>query len=208
MQNYVITIARGFGSGGAQIARALSKELNIPFYENQILAMASEHSGISKEKFAQADEKLQGGLLQKLKAAPNTDRILLPADKHFVSDDNLFAIQAAVIRELAESESCIIVGKCANFLLRERSNVLSVYIEAPRAYCLKSVMEKMGISEEEAHALITKTDRYRSDYFQYYSGGRIWTDPVLYDLTLNTDRVGLDNAVALIMEYAKIKFGI
>jgi cytidylate kinase len=208
MNNYVITIARGFGSGGKQVGLALSDELGIPCYESQILAMASEYSGIRKEKFAQMDEKLRSGsLLQKLKSAPNIDRVVTPSDKKFVSDDNLFSIQTRIIHELAEKESCIIIGKCANYILRGALNVVSVYIEAPRAVCLARVMDKLGISEEEAHALIAKTDKYRADYFHYYTGGKVWTDPVLYDMTLNSGRVSIEKCVKLIQECLKIKFG-
>lgn len=209
VQNFVITLARGFGSGGKQIGLLLSQAFGIPCYESQILSMASEYSGISKEKFAMVDEKLQGSwLIKKLKDAPNIDHIVMPSDKKFVSDDNLFSIQTKVIRELAATESCIIIGKCANFILRDLPNVLSVYVEAPRAYCLKRIMEKLGVTEKEAHALISKTDKYRADYFKYYTGGRTWTDPVLYDITLNTDRLGLDKCVSLIQELVRIKFAL
>jgi len=206
MNNYVITIARGFGSGGKQVGLALSHELGIPCYESQILSLASEYSGLNINMFVKVDEKLHSGFLQKLKAAPNTDHIVSPSDKKFISADNLFRIQTKIIRELAEKESCIIVGKCANYILRDLDNVISVYIEAPRAYCLASIVEKLDVTEEEAHKLIAKTDKYRADYFKHYTGGRIWTDPVLYDITLNSDRVGIDKCVELIKEYVKIKF--
>jgi cytidylate kinase len=207
MDNYVITIARGFGSGGKQIGLDLSHELDIPCYESQILSMASEYSGISIKKFAQVDEKLRGaGFLQGLKATPNVDHIVSPSEKKFVSDNNLFSIQTRIIRELAKNESCIIIGKCANYILRDLSNVISIYIEAPRAYCLRKVMDKLGVTEEEAHKLIEKTDKYRADYFHHYTGGRLWTDPVQYDMTLNSDRIGSEKCVQLIKEYIKIKF--
>jgi cytidylate kinase len=207
MNNYVITIARGFGSGGKQIGLELSRELKIPCYESQILSMASEYSGISIKKFGQVDEKLRGpGFLQGLKSSPNTDDVVSPSEKKFISDNNLFTIQTRIIRELADRESCIIIGKCANYILRDRNNVISVYIEAPRAYCLRRVMEKLGVSEDEAHKLIAKTDKYRADYFHHYTGGRVWTDPVLYDLTLNSERIGSAQCVKLIKEYIKIKF--
>lgn len=209
MTNYVITIARGFGSGGKQIGLALSKELGIPCYESQILALASDYSGISREKFAQVDEKLRGiSILQKLKAAPNIDDIVEPTSKKFVSDDNLFSIQTKILRELAKKESCIIIGKCANYVLRDMKNVISVYIEAPRAACLKNVVDKQGVSEEEAHTLIAKTDKYRADYFHHYTGGHTWTDPVLYDLTLNSYRLGAQKCVALIKDLVEIKFNV
>jgi len=206
--NYVITISRGYGSGGKHIGLALSKELGIPCYENQILSLASEYSGISKSKFAQVDEKLRGHrFLSGLKAAPNIEQSVSPSDRKFVSDDNLFAIQSKIIHRLAENESCIIIGKCANYILRDLSNVISIYVEAPRAYCLKVITDRLGITEEEGHNLIHKTDKYRADYFHYYTGGHVWTDPVLYDLTINSDRVGRENAVTLIKQYVKIKLG-
>jgi len=208
MNNYVITIARGFGSGGKQVGLALSRDLGIPCYESQILALASEYSGINQNKFVKVDEKLPLPLsfLPKLKGAPNTDHLMTPQDKKFVSAKNLFNIQTKIIRELAEKESCIIIGKCANFILRDLKNVISVYIEAPRAYCLANVMEKMDATEEEANRLITETDKYRAAYFKYYTRGRVWTDPVLYDMTLNSERVGIEKCVKLIKEYINIKF--
>ena len=208
-KNYVITISRGLGSGGKHVGFALSEMLGIPCYESQILSLASEYSGISKEKFAQVDEKLRGShLLSKLKSSHNIDHVVSPTDKKFVSDDNLFNIQTKIIRQLAETESCIIIGKCANYILRDYPNVVSVYIEAPRAYCLKSVMDRMGLTEEEGNKMIHKVDKYRANYFRYYTDGRDWTDPVLYDMTINTDRVGCEKAAELIHCYLNIKFGI
>jgi cytidylate kinase len=206
MDNYVITIARGFGSGGKQIGLALSKDLGIPCYESQILALAAEYSGINKKMFVKVDEKLPFSFLPRLKSTPNTDHIVMPTDSKFFAANNLFNIQTKIIRELAEKESCIIIGKCANYLLRDLKNVISVYIEAPRAYCVKNVMEKLDVPEFEAHRIIKDTDRYRAAYFKYYTGGRIWTDPVLYDMTLNSERVGAEKCVELIKNYIKIKF--
>jgi len=208
MENYVITIARGFGSGGKQVGLALSRDLGIPCYESQILALASEYSGINKSRFVKVDEKLPLPIsfLPKLKEAANIDHILTPQDRKFTSAKNLFNIQTKIIRELAEKESCIIIGKCANYILRDLKNVISVYIEAPRAYCRANVMNKLDSTEEEANRLITETDKYRAAYFKYYTKGRNWTDPVLYDMTLNSERVGVDKCVELIKSYIKIKF--
>jgi cytidylate kinase len=210
MKNYVITIARGFGSGGKQVGLELSSDLGIPCYDSQILALASEYSGINEKMFAKLDEKLPlpFSFLPRLKSTPSTDHIMTPQDKKFTSAKNLFDIQTKIIRELAENQSCIIIGKCANYILRDFKNVISVYIEAPRAYCLANVMKRMDVTEEEAHRLITETDKYRAAYFKYYTGGRVWTDPVLYDITLNSDRMGIEKCVKLIKEYVKIKFSV
>ena len=208
MDNFVITIARGFGSGGKQIGLALSKQLGIPCYESQILSMASNSSGINKDLFFQVDEKLRGyHLIKRLMKSANKDDIVEPTDKSFISDVNLYNIQAKIIKELAKQQSCIIIGKCANHLLRDYENTVSVYIEAPRAFCVKNVIERLGVTEEEAHRMIYQTDRYRADYYKYYTGGETWTNPVLYDMTLNSDRMGMDKCTELIIQYLKIKLG-
>lgn len=206
MKNYVITIARGFGSGGKDIGNRLSKELGIPCYERQILEMASEQSGLSQELFKNVDEKLPKGFLRKrLQGFPSTNYVVSPTEKHFVSDVNLYNIQAKIIRDLANTESCIIIGKCADVVLKNFSNVISVYIEAPREDCVKSIMEKMSVTEQEANRMIYHTDKYRADYYKYYSGGGCWTNPTNYDLTLNSARIGRQQCVELIKEYLKIK---
>lgn len=208
MGNFVITIARGFGSGGKQIGLALSKQLGIPCYESQILSMASNYSGINKDLFFQVDEKLRGyHLIKRLMKSANKDDIVEPTDKSFISDVNLYNIQAKIIKELAKQQSCIIIGKCANHLLRDYENTVNVYIEAPRAFCVKNVIERLGVTEEEAHRMIYQTDRYRADYYKYYTGGETWTNPVLYDMTLNSDRMGMDKCTELIIQYLKIKLG-
>ncbi|MGN1417114.1 MAG: AAA family ATPase [Oscillospiraceae bacterium] len=208
MDNYVITIARGFGSGGKQIGLDLSKRLGIPCYESQILNMASNYSGINKDLFFQVDEKLRGyHMIKRLMKAPASDDIVEPTERSFISDVNLYNIQAKIIKELGKNQSCIIIGKCANHLLRDFDNVVSVYIEAPRAYCVKSVIERLGVTEDEAHKMIYQTDKYRADYYKYYTGGEVWTNPVLYDMTLNTDRIGREKCAELIIQYLKIKLG-
>ncbi len=206
MKNYVITIARGFGSGGKDIGMRLSQELGIPCYDRQILTMASEVSGIDESIFVETDEKLRGKYVANFLRRLPVSNIIEPGQKNFTSDMNVFNIQAEIIRTLAKTQSCIIIGKCADDILKNHNNVISVYIEAPRAACVKSIREKMHVSEERAHQLIRMTDKYRAKYYNYYSGGKNWTNPTNYDLVLNSDRVGRDGCVKLIKEYINIKF--
>lgn len=206
MQNYVITIARGFGSGGKQIGLRLSKKLGIPCYEKQILQMASDYSGINKALFVKSDEKLNGKkIAMKLKKFPKINRLAEPSQKDFVSDVNLFNIQAEIIKELAKTESCIIIGKCANHILKEYENVISVYVEAPRRACRATIMERLDVTAQEADQMIYQTDKYRADYYSYYTGGGKWTDPVAYDITLNSERLGYDDCAELIAQLKAIK---
>ena len=90
-------------------------------------------------------------------------------------------------------------------MLRGRRNVISVYIEAPRSFCLERTMENMGVTEEVAAATIKNTDKFRADYYEYYTHGKLWTNPINYDLTINSERVGIENSVALIKDYLRLK---
>ncbi len=206
MENYVVTFARGFGTGGKAIASRLAKELGIHCYENRILTLASQMSGLDEKLFQEVNEKLgkANGFSSFLKGLPRSYNYIARNEK-FVSDDKLFEYQSRIIENLADTESCVIVGKCADYVLRGRKNVVSIYIEAPRSFCVERTMENMGVSEEVAHATIEKTDKYRADYYKYYTHGNYWTNPVNYDMTLNSEKVGIDNCVKIIEEYLVIK---
>ena len=200
-KNFVITIARGFGSGGKEIATKIAKKLGINCYEHSILTLASQMSGLDRAHFAEADEKLlKPSFFHSIKETFTTTPVA-----HFFSNDELFSYEAQIIKALATNESCVIVGKAADFVLKDYDNVFSFYIEAPRAYCLKNVMEKMDVTEEEANNLITKTDKYRADFYKYVTGGNYWTNPVNFDLTLNSERVGKEGCVEVITSYVDMK---
>lgn len=208
MKNFVITIARGFGSGGKQIASQVAKDLGIHCYENRILTLASQLSGLDESHFHEVDEKLRNrSILTELRDIPHTLDVI-PVTKKFVSDRKLFEYQAEIIADLARTESCVIVGKCADFVLRDFDNVASFYIEAPRPYCRDNIIRRMGVTGKEADKLITKTDQYRANYYKYYTGGNYWTNPVNYDMTLNSERVGRDRCVQVIEDYVKLKFDL
>lgn len=203
--NYIVTIARGFGSGGKEIGSRLAKDLGIACYENRILTLAAEMSGYDRTRFVEVDEKLSGSkLANTLRSLPKT-LSPKPREEKFVSDKQLFAYQSEIIKNLARTESCVIVGKCADFVLKDFDNVASFYIEAPRAFCLERIMKKMDVSEKEAHEMISKTDKFRADYYKYYTGGNYWTNPVNYDMTLNSQRVGVDECIEVIKDYLKRK---
>ncbi len=206
MENYVVTFARGFGSGGKEIASKLAAELGIHCYENRILTLASQLSGLDENLFAEVNEKIQknGSFSSFLRGLPRS-RQYISRNEKFVSDDTLFEYQRQIIENLANTESCCIVGKCADWVLRGRDNVVSVYIEAPRDFCVKRTVEHMGVTEETANATIEHTDKYRADYYAYYTHGNYWTNPVNYDMTLNSEKVGIEDCVKIIKEYLKIK---
>ena len=98
-----------------------------------------------------------------------------------------------------------LVGKCADYVLRDKQNVVSIYIEAPRAFCVERTMEHMGVTEEVANATIDRADKFRADYYKYYTHGNYWTNPVNYDMTLNSEKIGIEDCVKVIEKYLMIK---
>lgn len=203
MSNYCITIARGFGSGGRTIAKRVADRLGINFYEHRILTLASQYSGYPEDFFQ--EEKLNGAYFTNVLAKLPISMTPQPVLSKFASDPKLFDIQSKIIRQLAENENCVIVGKCADYILRDRENVFSFYVEAPREFCLPRIMKKLNVSESEAHNLISKTDKYRAEYYKYYTGGKDWTDVLNYDMTINTGKTGEDMAVEMIIDYVEKK---
>ncbi|ETP73478.1 cytidylate kinase [Lachnospiraceae bacterium JC7] len=208
MKNYVITIARGFGTGGRQIAGMLADELGIHSYEHRIMTLAANLAGRDECDFEKLDERLDGSYLQNELRRLEKRLLPNPEMRHFKSNDRLYEFEAEIIRRLADTESCIIVGKAADYVLRDRDNVLSVYIEAPRRFTRKMVMKRMNVDGNKADQIITATDKYRADYYKYYTHGNYWTNPVNYDITLNSERFGLEKCVQVIKETMKIKFGM
>ena len=206
MEKFVVTFARGFGSGGKEIASMLAKDLGIHCYENRILTLASQMSGLDEKLFLDINERIRGngGFTNFLRGLPKSRQYIARNEK-FVSDDRLFEYQSQIINNLADQESCVIVGKCADYVLRDRPNVVSIYIEAPRAFCVERTMQKMKVSAKVASATIENTDKYRADYYKYYTHGNYWTNPVNYDMTLNSEKVGIERCVKVIEEYMILK---
>ena len=137
MEKVVITIARQYGSGGRTIGQMLAKELGIHYYDKELLKLAAEESGIHERLFAGADEKLKNSPLLRITRKIYQGQLIPPESEDFTSMENLFNYQAKVIKELAEEESCIIIGRCGDYVLRDYDNVLSVFVHAPEDYCIE-----------------------------------------------------------------------
>ncbi len=204
MENRVITIARSYGSGGRKMGRLLAKELGYEYYDREILRIASDESGISEELFNQVDEK-QHLPLFRIAREVYTGEVIPPDSDDFISNENLFRYQAKIIRELASTRNCVIVGRCANFILRGRDNVLNVFVTAPVVDCVRRVMETDGLNLEEAEKKIKKIDKRRADYFKYFTG-RQWHDAALYDLCLNTGHMSEQKCVDIVRAYMEARF--
>lgn len=206
MEKLIITIARQYGSGGKTIGHMLAENLGINCYNREILRLASDDSGIREELFNQADERLRNSPLFASSTRVYRGGLITPDKDGFVSPDNLFNYQAKIIKELAEKESCVIIGRCADFVLKDCTNVMSVFIHAPKEYCIRRGMERNSMSEKEMEKFIAKTDKYRGDFYHYYTG-RTWNDARNYDLCLDSSKLGFDKCVDAIKAYAKVRFG-
>jgi hypothetical protein len=205
MVKYVITIARGYGSGGRTIGKMLSEELGIPYYDRDLLRFASDDSGINEQLFAKADEKLKKSLLFKIAKNIYRGELIPPDGDDFVSNDNLFNYQAKIIKELAETETCIIIGRCADFILKDHPNVVRLFVHAPLQDCINTLVDMTGKSEKEVEKQILDIDKHRAEYYKYYTG-REWENAKHYDLCLNSSKLGFDKCVEIVKSYLEIRF--
>lgn len=205
MDNVVITIARQYGSGGKTVGEMLAKEMGIPFYNDNLLKMASEESGISEQLFRQLDEKLKNSLFNRVSLDIYTGELIPPESSDFVSEKNLFNYQAEIIKRLAKTQSCVIIGRAADFILKDYPNVVSVFVHGSKEFNLARAMEYNSMTEEEMKKFIVKTDKYRADYYKHYTG-REWTDSRNYDLCLNSSKLGFQKCVEEIQAYIKVRF--
>ena len=205
MDNVVITIARQYGSGGKTVGEMLAKEMGIPFYNDNLLKMASEESGISEQLFRQLDEKLKNSLFNRVSLDIYTGELIPPESSDFVSEKILFNYQAEIIKRLAKTQSCVIIGRAADFILKDYPNVVSVFVHGSKEFNLARAMEYNSMTEEEMKKFIVKTDKYRADYYKHYTG-REWTDARNYDLCLNSSKLGFQKCVEEIQAYIKVRF--
>lgn len=201
MDSFIITIARGYGSGGKQIAMSLAKTLGVKYYDRELIRMASEHHGINEALFNLADETHSANPF----ARKYTSTEIAPPDSdEFLSKNNLFNMQADIIKRLAASgEPCIILGRCAHHILKDNPNVVKVFIHADLPHCIENVKEYNGVDDEEAKALIARIDKERAQYHKHFTNME-WNDARNYDVCLNTSKVSIEKCVKIIVNYLDI----
>lgn len=196
----VITIARGYGSGGRTMGRMLAQELGWAFYDEELLQLASNESGINEELFAKADETAKRTLLNRSAKDALNGEVIPPDSGDFVSSENLFRYQARIIRGLAEKGNCIIVGRCGNYILRDNPDVLKVYVHAPEKVCVRTVMNMYSLTIDEAEKRIHDIDKRRGDYYRYFTG-RDWQCADDYDLCIDSSRMDWEKCIRIVKAY-------
>ncbi len=199
--NTVITIARQYGSGGREVGIKLSEKMGIPFYDKELITLSVEKSGMHHEILKEADEKAASSLLYTLAVGSSYMYGSMPHNVPI--NDRLFMLQCEVIRDLAAKGPCIIVGRCADYVLAEEKNCFKTFIYADLDTRIKNVMDRHELAENKARDLIIKTDKRRSNYYNYYTGQK-WGKTENYDLSVSTSKLGIDGAVDILAEHVKI----
>lgn len=202
----IITIGRQFGSGGRDVGERIAKYFNIPFYDKELVEMAAQKSNISKEALKEVDEHATNSFLYSL-ASGNYSLCGINAPIYYEMpiNDKLFIAQSEVIKDVAKEGSCVIVGRCADYVLEsENVDYLNVFIYGGVDYRAKRVMEAQGLTQSKARDKVIKTDKQRRTYYDYYTS-RDWGVMSNYDLCVNTEKIGIDGAANLIIGCVKSK---
>lgn len=189
----ILTIGRQFGSGGREIGKKLAEALGIGYYDKELMAVAARESGLCEEVFEKADERASSGLAYAFTMGYSYMGMFTPyAD--ILSNDRLFKFQSDAIRKLAETESCVLVGRCADYILRDDPACLSFFIHSTAENRIQRIVERQQITVEEAKELMAKTDKSRSAYYNYYTN-KVWGMASSYNFSIDASVLGVDETV-------------
>ena len=197
MKQYpVITISRQYGSGGKAIAQALSQKLGIPYYDSELVNRAAEKSGFPPDLFKNADHNAMNSLLFSL--AMNSTPVQLERPL----GEQVFLIQSNILKEVAQEGPCILLGRCANYVLRDRPDLFSVFLRAPVEWRIRHATEFYQIDQKTAATQVTNQDKRRTNYYNYFTGEK-WGRSEHYHMVLDTSRLGIDGTVVLLSAMAE-----
>ena len=215
MKNFVVTIAREYCSGGQKIGTRLAEELGINCYNSEMLRLVSKNENMRDDMVAHDDRIKDTALFDVAKEiysdplpTREVNDILVDKiqDEDVVLIKNLYDYQSEIIMELAKRESCIIVGRCANYIMKDNPNSINVFVHAPIGFKMKRASSRHYMPENELRNYMAKVDERKADYYFKYTGCE-WTDVKNYDLSLDTSKLGISGCVELIEKYIKIKLG-
>ena len=204
MSNKIYTIGREFGSGGKAVGEKLAERLGIKLYDQELLQQAAKDSGFCEEIFENHDEKPTNSFLYSLvmdtysvsgySAAPFLDMPL---------NHKVFLAQFETIKKIAETESCVIVGRCADYALADNPDCINIFIHADMDIRVRNICKSLNITENKARDIINKTDKQRASYYNYYTSKK-WGDSKSYNLSLDAGKLGIDNCVEMILKYREL----
>lgn len=196
-ENLIITISRQYGSGGREIGRRLAERLGIPYYDKELIILAAERSGYARSLFEEADQKASNSMIFSLmQAGSMVNSYDLPLN------DKIYLIQSGVIQQVARQGSCVIVGRCADYVLQDRFPCVNVFIHAALQKRMDRAVKVYGLSPDDVQSVLLKTDKRRETYYNYYTG-RKFGDARNYTLSLDSLGVGIENAVRVMADYVE-----
>ncbi len=205
MKHIIINIGRQLGSGGHDIGRMLALDFQAKYYDRELLNLAAKESGLSEKIFEQNDEKkgFFRGLLNLGSPHVSSGRVYNSG----VSQESLFQFQSEAIKKAANEGSCVFVGRCADYVLRNLPNTVSVFVTAAMDYRVQQIMNKQHLDEDAARKFIEQGESERSTYYNYYSGKK-WGAAESYDLCIDSSVLGLVETEKIIAQFIKKKFGV
>lgn len=196
----IITIGRQYGSGGREIGQRIAQHYGIPFYDNELITRAAKESGFAEETFARAEDKASNSLLYSLAMGINSYGSQDFGFNGLSLDDKVFLAQSDVIRKVADEGPCVIVGRCADYVLKEYDNIVNIFIQAALSFRIDRAVNEYNDDKKFAADIILKNDKRRSNYYNYHVGEK-WTNLINYDLVIRSDLMGIENAIKAICIY-------
>ncbi len=196
----VITISRQYGSGGREIGDKLAKELGVKFYDNEIITRAAKESGYAEAAFHRAEEKATNSLLYSIAMGLNSYGNQDFGFSNLSLDDRIYLAQAEIINKIAAEGPCVIVGRCADYVLRNNPNLVNVFIWAKIENRVKRAITMYGMPEQKAEDQILKIDKRRANYYNYHASEK-WGRTDNYQISIQSDYLGIDKSVQIIKEF-------
>ena len=208
--NVVITIGREFGSGGRELGKKIADRIGAKYYDKELLIEAAKRAGMCEEFFERRDERFPAFINGIFSFAFGYNSINCYSGSTSISDDSIYRAQSDFIHSLAEEESCVIVGRTADYVLRDHPRVVNVFVHAPEDECVARIMRRNEpdvATEEKAKAKARRMNKLRANYYNFYSD-KTWGKASSYDLTFDTSKLPIDGIVEVIVQYIRQRFGI
>lgn len=196
----IITITRQYGSGGREIGRKLAESYGVPFFDNEIISRAAKETGFAEAAFERAEDKASNSLLYSIAMGMNVFSSQEIGFAGLSLDDRIFLAQSNVIRNVAEEGPCVIVGKCADYILKDVGNVVNLFISALPDFRIRRAMQMDALPEAKAAEIVLRKDRSRANYYKYHTGER-WDNVLNYDMAIRSDLCGIDGTVTCLKAY-------
>lgn len=206
MKNIIISIGRELGSGGKEIAEKIAERLGIKFYDKKLLEVAARESGLDTTVFENADERESHAFTGSVFSIHGAIAEIFSGSS-CMDADQLFAIQSEAIRNLAERESCVIVGRCAEYVLRDHPRMISIFITADSEERIKYIMKHDNVGRDKAMEIMEKGDKRRRQYHDFYATTR-WGEARCYDLCINASHMGIEGTTKFLCNYIRQRLAL